>query len=179
MVTANQDLECFPWSSYPAYRHAKLRPIWLRVDRLLGEHGLQEDNAATRREFERRMIAARLEPDTPRTEQSRQEWKLGAEDFGDWLAGKLSRRGKKGERAKERSETDAALAERMVQEALAAVRWREIDLAMQSKGHSVKVEIARCLRKETPMSRQWIAQRLKMGSASYVSNLLSCVNSKL
>lgn len=60
----------------------------------------------------------------------------------------------------------------MVSEAMAVVRWREIDLAMQTKGHPVKVEIARRLRGETPMSRQWIADRLRMGSASYVSNLL-------
>lgn len=125
------------------------------------------------------MGLARLEPNTPEAEQLRRVWKLGAEDFGDWLAEKLSRRGRKGERAKERSETDAALAERMVREALAAVRWREIDLAMQAKGHSIKVEIARRLRQETPMTRQWIARRLRMGSASYVSNLLHCVNSKL
>jgi hypothetical protein len=41
------------------------------------------------------------------------------------------------------------------------------------------VEIARQLREQTPMSRRWIAERLKMGSASYVSNLLSSVDSKL
>ena len=29
------------------------------------------------------------------------------------------------------------------------------------------------------MSRQWIADRLQMGSASYVSNLLGSVDSKL
>jgi hypothetical protein len=29
------------------------------------------------------------------------------------------------------------------------------------------------------MSRQWIADRLRMGSVSYVSNLLSSVDSKL
>lgn len=179
MVAPDQALESYPWSSFPAYRRARLRPVWLRIDRLLGEHGLKEDNAVARREFERRMGVARLEPNSKEAEQLRQGWKLGAEDFGDWLADKLSRRGRKGERAKERSETDAALAERVVQEALALVRWREIDLAVQAKGHSVKVQIARRLRKETPMSRQWIAKRLRMGSASYVSNLLNCVDSKL
>ena len=35
-----------------------------------------------------------------------------------------------------------------------------------------------CVR-QTPMSRQWIADRLRMGSASYVSNLLCSVDSKL
>lgn len=179
MIAPIEALDSFSWSSYPAYRRWKLRPEWLRIDRLLGEHGLEEDSAVTRREFERRMEAARLEPNPKEAEQVRQGWKLGAEDFGDWLADKLSRRGRKGERARERCETDAALAERMVSEALAAVRWREVDLATQAKGHRIKVEIARRLRKETPMTRQWIAWRLRMGSVSYVSNLLSCVDSKL
>ena len=41
------------------------------------------------------------------------DWKIGAEDFCDWLANKLSRYGREGERARERSETDAVLAELM------------------------------------------------------------------
>jgi len=34
-----------------------------------------------------------------------------------------------------------------------------------------QVELARLLRRHTPMTRQWIAGRLHMGSASYVSHL--------
>jgi hypothetical protein len=66
-----------------------------------------------------------------------------------------------------------------VHDALAKARWREIDLATQPKGHRVKVKIAQQLRQQTPMSRQWIADRLRMRSASYISNLLSSVDSKL
>jgi hypothetical protein len=32
--------------------------------------------------------------------------------------------------------------------------------------------MARRVRRETPLTRHWIAQRLQMGSASYVSHLL-------
>jgi hypothetical protein len=59
------------------------------------------------------------------------------------------------------------------------MRWREVDLARQPKGHHIKVKIAQQLRAQTPMSRQWIADRLRMGSSSYVSNLLTSVDSKL
>jgi hypothetical protein len=96
-------------------------------------------------------------------ESMRRGWKIGAEDFRAGLADKLAGRGRKGERATERRETDAALAEKMVPEALAKVRWREIDLAMRPKGHPVKVKIAQQLRRQTPMDRQWIANRLRMG----------------
>jgi hypothetical protein len=43
----------------------------------------------------------------------------------------------------------------------------------------MKVKIAQQLREQTTMHRQWIADRLRMGSASYVSNLLGSVDSKL
>jgi REP-associated tyrosine transposase len=175
IVSGKKKLDCFRWSSYPAYRRPSLRPPWLRVDRLLGEHGLKGDTAATRREFERRMKQARLAPGDENL--TRSGWRIGAEDFHDWLAAKLARRGRKGERASERRETDASLAERMVREALAKARWREIDLATQPKGHRLKVRIAQLLRRQTPMSRQWIADRLRMGSASYVSNLLGMLGS--
>lgn len=177
IVASGEKLESYQWSSYPGYCRPKLRAPWLRVDRLLGEHGLTEDRTATRREFARRMEHERLEgPGENELESLRGGWKLGAEDFGDWLAEKLSRRGRAGERAKERSETDAALAERTVREALEAVSWREIDLALQPKGHPVKVNIARELRTVTPITRRWIANRLRMGTASYVSTLLHSVN---
>jgi putative transposase len=175
MVAANKKLESFRWSSYPGYRKPKFREQWLRVERLLGEHGLIKDTPKSRREFERRMRAARLE--AGEYQSMRRGWKIGAEDFHDWLAEKLARRGRKGEQARERRETDEALAERLVLEALAKVRWREIDLAKHPKGHRMKVKIAQQLRGETPMSRQWIADRLRMGSASYVSNLLNSVDS--
>lgn len=165
LVGAEENLQSYRWSSYGGYLNPKLRPEWLRIDRLLGEHGLQKDDAGGRREFERRMGAIRQGPEGEQEGQLRRGWKVGAEDFRDWLAEKLARRGRAGERAAERQETDAVLAQRLIREALAAARWREIDLALEPKGHPLKVEIARQLRAQTPMSRQWIAQRLKMGSA--------------
>ncbi len=176
MIAPEQALHGYRWSSYPAYLRPKLREPWLRVDRLLAEHGLEQDTAANRREFSRRLEHAReLSPDD---ERLRCGWKIGAEDFSDWLADKLSRRRHQEERPQGRAETDAVFAERMVLHALTALRWREIELATQPKGHPAKVRLAQQLRAETPMSRRCIADRLRMGSPSYVSNLLNSVNSK-
>jgi hypothetical protein len=58
------------------------------------------------------------------------------------------------------------------------MRWREVDLVTQPKGHQVKVS-AQQLRSQTLMSRERIADRLRMGKPSYVSNLLPGVDSKL
>lgn len=179
MLGAKQKIEAYAWSSYPAYLIPKVRPGWLRVDRLMGEHGLAEDSAHTRRQFERRMVLARADKMGVEDTDLQHGWRIGAEDFCDWLSKKLKRRGRAGERARERSETDAARAEAIVQEALRKIRWRQIDLAKQPKGHPAKAQIAHKVRRETPMTRRWIANRLHMGSPSYVSAILASVNSKL
>jgi hypothetical protein len=44
---------------------------------------------------------------------------------------------------------------------------------------SNKLLIAQQLRRQTPMSRQWVADRLRIGSASYISDLLGSVDSEL
>ena len=52
----------YPWSSFGAYLAApEHRPGWVRVDRLLGEHGIQEDTPASRAQFEQWMERRRLE----------------------------------------------------------------------------------------------------------------------
>ena len=63
-------------------------------------------------------------------------------------------------------------AERLVKEGLAKLGWTEQDLASQPKAHQEKVKLARALRTQTPMTRDWIAKRLGMGSSSYVAHLL-------
>ena len=51
--------------------------------------------------------------------------------------------------------------------------WDEDQLRVRRKGHRSKVKLARRLRKETTMSLKWIAQRLQMGTWTYVSKLLN------
>ena len=71
-----------------------------------------------------------------------------------------------------RQETDEQKAERLVQQELGHLGWAEADLHSLRKGDQRKVAIARRLRQETTLSLKWIAQRLDMGSWTYVSNLL-------
>jgi REP element-mobilizing transposase RayT len=176
IIAEQEPLETYAWSSYPAYLRVKERPDWLAVERLLGEHGLQEDTAGNRREFSRRMEQQRQEPEAAVAKNLQRGWKHGAEDFADWLADKLARRGHQTERAAERRETDEALARRIIAEGLSALNWTEADLSAHPKGHPVKVEIARRLRENTPMTGAWIASQLQIGSASYLSTLLASVN---
>ena len=53
------------------------------------------------------------------------------------------------------------------------IGWSEADPLSRLKGDREKVRIARVLREQTTVSLAWIAARLKMGSWTYVSDLLS------
>jgi hypothetical protein len=45
LVRGKEKLSAGTWSSYPQYLQPRSsRPVWLRVDRLLGEHGIQKDS---------------------------------------------------------------------------------------------------------------------------------------
>lgn len=58
LLKADERLLAYPWSSFGYYLCApEHRPGRIRVDRLLGEHGLQQDSVAARQEFERRTDA--------------------------------------------------------------------------------------------------------------------------
>ena len=72
----------------------------------------------------------------------------------------------------ERRETAVERAERILCEELRRRRWKEADLANKAKGDVGKVKIASRLREETLVTVNWIAARLRMGTAGYVNNRL-------
>jgi hypothetical protein len=71
----------------------------------------------------------------------------------------------------DRQETGEQKAKRIVREDLKRLGWEKGDLPPRRKGDEGKVAVARRLRQETTMTLRWIAQRLQMGSWTYVSNL--------
>ena len=56
---------------------------------------------------------------------------------------------------------------------LSTLGWEESDLQTRRKGDEQPIILARRLRQETTMSLEWIPQRLRMGSWTYVFNLLN------
>ena len=73
----------------------------------------------------------------------------------------------------DRHESSAQKADRIVKEETERLGWHENELRTRRKGDKDKIAVARRLRQETTMSLKWIAQRLEMGSWTYVSNLLN------
>lgn len=174
LLSPEQPLRDYVWSSYPEYLKAPSRRWpWLRVDRLLGEMRLPKDSAACRRELERQMEARRQEGDNQEWGAIRRGWFFGDAELKEELLARASERVGPQHYGAERQESGEAKAERLVREELAKAGWLEADLGRRRKGDPDKVRIARRLRAETTMTLAWIAQRLQMGAWTHVSNLLS------
>ena len=73
----------------------------------------------------------------------------------------------------QRQESGEDKARQIARAGMQKLGWGEKELPVQSKADKGKLRLARRLRKETIMSLKWIARELKMGSWTYVSNLLN------
>lgn len=167
LLSAEERLLAYPWSSLGWYLAApQHRPEWIRVDRLLGEHGLEQDTASVREEFERRMEARRMEDaDEESLKALRRGWCLGGPDFRKRMLEEME--GSLGEHhsGELHRETAEARAERIIGEELGRLGWTESDLASRRKSDPGKLAIGARLRKETTLSIKGIATRLQLGTS--------------
>ena len=180
LVAAAEPLKSYAWSSFPEYlRSASRRPGWLRVDRLLGEHGIRQDTRAGRRVFEQRLEEQRrAEHDPEAWVAMRRGWCLGDETFRKEVLAQVSEQRGAHHYGAELREGEEEKAERLLREELARCRWAERDLAGKPKTDRQKARIAGRLRRETTMTLAWIAQRLHMGSVNTLRNTLRLCNSR-
>ncbi|MDB6065211.1 MAG: hypothetical protein JWR26_1419 [Pedosphaera sp.] len=72
----------------------------------------------------------------------------------------------------ERRESEEAWVGELVARELKRLNLSEPDLERRRKSDARKVRVAQRLRRETTMSLNWIAKRLKMGAAGSLANLL-------
>jgi len=166
LLKAEDRLLAYPWSSFAFYLAApEHRPRWVRVDRLLGGHGIEEDTPAGRQDFERRMEARRLEETDPAAlEVFRRGWCLGSEKFREQMLESME--GKLGQHhsGELRRQSAQAKAERVIGEELSRLGWTETALAARPKRDPLKLSIAARLRKETTLSLKAIASRVHLGA---------------
>ena len=148
------------------------RRSWLWVGRLLGEHGIPEDSAAGRREFERRMEFRRAEEDGQEFKPLLRGWCLGSKAFRKELLAQVSRKAGPEHYGEEIQESAEEKANRLIGEELKKLRWEESELSGHRKGDKRKIRIAMLLRRKTTMTLAWIAQRLQMGAKTHLSHLL-------
>ena len=167
-------LLAYPWSSLVWYLAAPAhRPGWVRVDRLLGEHGIPQDSAPGREQFERQREARRLEEvDEAALKVFRRGWCLGGESFRQQMLEQME--GKLGEHHSGalHRESAEAKAERIVAEELGRLGWNQAELAARCKSDPGKLAIAARLRQQTTLPLKEIAARMHLGTSKSANSRL-------
>ena len=133
---------------------------------MLGEHGIPQDTAAGRIEFEGQMEAGRMqEEDEEQLKPVRRGWCLGSPEFRERMLEQLETRAGENPNAEVRRESAAAKAERIVAQELARLGWKEEELVGLRKNAPEKLAIAARLRKETILPLKSIAARVGLGTS--------------
>lgn len=173
LLTPEQALRGYRWSSFGEYLKApSRRPAWLRVDRVFGEMAISKDSTAGRRRFEAVMEKRRTEERSDEWKPVRRGWCLGDERFRKELLEQVYEMVGAHHYGEEIGQSAEEKARQIIAVELEKLGWEEADLGRRRKGEEGKVKIARRLRKETTVSKRWIAQHLAMGS---VSNVTLCL----
>jgi hypothetical protein len=125
-------------------------------------------------EFSRRVEAERVSANDAGANDRllRRGWRLGGEAFLSRLLDQIEGKLTENHRARERSDTAEAKAERIIQAGLREIGWTENDLRERHKCAPEKVRMAQRLRAETTLSLKRVAERLNMGTWTNTSNLL-------
>jgi REP element-mobilizing transposase RayT len=167
LLKADEPLQAYAWSSYGAYlKKASERPEWLRLDRVLGEWGIHEDDGAGRRQFQAGMEARRrqeMNQESGEWKSLRRGWCWGPKDFREELLERIGDQKGSQHYGEELRESDEQKARRLIGEMLDKAGWTEKDLERRPKGDGKKAKMAARLRSETTMTWRWIAERLAMG----------------
>lgn len=143
-------LESYFWSSFGEYlKPSHKRVLWLRVDRLLGEHGIEKDDVEGRKEFSKlmnnRCAAEGLGGETA-YKIIRRGWKLGAKNFMDRLCEKMTSFPKRENHiAFEVHETMEAKGHRLIKEKLEALKLKPDDLDSLPRMDPIKIGIAQLI----------------------------------
>jgi REP element-mobilizing transposase RayT len=166
LLRPGQWLAAYLWSSFGFYLSApSQRPAWLRVDRLLGEHGIKQDSVAGRRAFEQRLEARRAEARDPAPwRRVRRGWCLGTAKFKTDLLKRLAGKVRTPHAVELERQSMEAKGERIIREELKRLGWRKSELSKRPKGDPAKLAIADRLRRETTLALPWIAARLHAGT---------------
>jgi len=166
LLGTDERLLGYPWSSLVWYlAAAKHRPGWIRVDRVLGEHGIGADTAEGRRELEARLEARRRqEADEAAWEPLRRGWCLGSAAFRQELLERMEGELGESHAGELRRQSAEVRAERIIASELRRRGWAEADRAQRRKSDPVKLALAARLRRETTLTVGWIAARLKLGT---------------
>jgi REP element-mobilizing transposase RayT len=173
-LSPKEPLRLYRWSSWPEYlKTPAKRPVWLRVERLLGEYRVPHDNLRGRRRMEAELEALRVVEDEAKYKAIRRGWFLGDKTLKDELLAQVHNQAGAWHYGEELRESAEAKAERILKEEQQRRKWVANALAELPKGDPGKIAIAWRLRTETTMTLAWIAARLQMGTRTHLAHLLN------
>jgi hypothetical protein len=179
MISLQERLFDYAWSSYRFYAAKAGRPEWFEPGRVLGELGL-EDTAQGRRRYAERMRARAVDELAHRNdvanEQLHRGWCLGNAGFRERMLGLLEGAT---EKLSAKKEVDAAVrrshddkeARRLRDDALHYFNLREPDLPKLRRNDPRKLAVAWLIRQRTSVTNEWIARELSLGHASSLSRV--------
>ena len=181
MISLEQRLFDFPWSSYRWYAATSGRAKWFDPRRVLGELGL-EDTATGRKLYAERMreraVDERADRNAAPNERLRRGWCLGGASFRERMLCLLEKTSEKFSQGREvegavRRSHDSNEARRILMDAMSCFELNETDLNGLKRNDPRKLAIARLIRNRTSVPNQWIAQELSLGHVSNVSRYCS------
>ena len=179
----NAKLDEHAWSSYPGYLWTRARPEWLCVERVLDGAGLK-DTPAGRRNYqaiiEKRILEMQHCSEPWKVDETwdriRRGWCFGDSGFRTemlkHLDGSMESKKRTSFTGEEVRQHDEVEAERIVSLGMQALGLIDEHLDEQIKGSPEKVALAWLVRKHTYVRNEWIKKRLRMGTATTLSESL-------
>jgi hypothetical protein len=165
LIGEEQPLRAYAWSSLPSYLSPSSSPEWLKLTRLLEEvRSLSGDPDSDVERYLESKRHERLEDEFTLLRRS------SCSCFGPRELQEQLRDHARGVQSAPQHAT--AVAERIIGRELARMCWNESEVVNSRKGDPRKVSLARCLRRESTVTLQWIAARLQMGAPTYLAHLL-------
>jgi putative transposase len=181
IISLQERLYDYPWSSYRWYATRAGRASWFERGWVLGELGLEDTRAGWRRYAERMRQRAVEELSGARrmeTEESRRGWCLGGASFRERMLALLEATGEKFRRGKAldgavRRSHDLEEAERLLRLGLEQFALKRSALAGLKRSDPRKIAIARLIRARTAVANEWIARELALGHVTSVNRYCS------
>ena len=170
---ALKDLRDYALSSYPKYfKRTPAEGLWR--DDFFGVLDLPSSLAGMNRYAEYLKSSDARKPKLKKElkKQYCWGWFLGSKEERDALSEDIENKHPSILDGSDRQEVHEAQWESLARKELRRLKKRKPDIVADAKGADWKIEIARVLRKETNVKNSWIADRLNMGHASRVSNLI-------
>lgn len=178
LVSLDERLYDYRWSSYRWFAAKAGRTLWFTPDWVLGELRLADEGAG-RRAYAERMRRRAVEElaelkESPARMDLKRGWCLGGPAFRERM---LSLLDGAGEKLAGRKEIDGAVrrshgedeAGRLLAEGLTVLGLSAANLATLPKGDARKTGLAAFIRARTVVSNKWIAETLNLGHVSRVS----------